>query len=104
MNKEQELFKLYENKGFIIDDEEILIFKAHSLDYIKSCQELNLIILGIDGYYLEDTIIRVNLLETFDFSKTREDIKNCYILAKTSMLNNDSSDGYIFTLSEKSTL
>ena len=107
MNKEQELLKLYSNKGFIIDNEEIIIFKEYCLDYIQSCKKSNLIILGIDGYYLEDTIIRVNALEIFDFSKTQKDIKNCYTLAETcisNMLNTDSSNGYIFTLSDKSIL
>ncbi len=107
MNKGQEFLNLYSNKGFIIDNEEIIVFKEYCLDYIQSCKKSNLIILGIDGYYLEDTIIRVNTLEIFDFSKTQEDIQNCYTLAEAciaNMLNTGSSDGYMFTLSDKSTL
>jgi len=107
MKNEQKLLKLYENKGFILDNEEIIIFKEYCLDYIQSCKKSNLIILGIDGYYLEDPIIRVNTLEIFDFSKTQEEIKNCYTLAEScifNILNTGSSDGYIFTLSDKTTL
>jgi len=107
MNKEKEIFKLYQSKGRIIDNEEIIIFKEYCLDYIESCEKLRLTILGIDGYILEDNYIMVNTIEISDFSKTKEDTENCYTLAKefiNDMLNSGTSDGYIFTLNDVTTL
>ena len=107
MTKEQKLLKLYTKKGVIIDNEEIIILKEFCLAYIQSCKKSQLIILGIDGYIIEDTSIKVNLTEIVDFSKTEKNLQNCYNLAENfirGMLNNGTSDGYIFTLSESSTL
>ncbi len=107
MHKEQKLLKLYANKGLIIDNEEIIILKEFCLEYIQSCKKSQLLILGIDGYIIENTSLKVNLVEIVDFSKTEKNLQNCYNLAENfirDMLNNGTSDGYIFTLSESSTL
>ena len=107
MSKEQELLDLYAQKGLIIENTAIIVFKEYCLDYIQSSKQLNLCILGIDGYILENNTIKVNLLEIYDFSKTKKNIQNCYSLAEECILNllhKGKSDGYVFTFSDKSTL
>jgi len=107
MLQEQELLNLYVKKGLIIDNTEIIVFKEYCLDYIQSSKQLNLCILGIDGYILENNTIKVNLFETYDFSKSKKNIQNCYSLAEQCISNlqdKGKSDGYIFTFDDKSTL
>ncbi|CAA6812406.1 MAG: Unknown protein [uncultured Sulfurovum sp.] len=100
MNTAIEIYKLFQTKGILVD-KEIIIFKNYCHDFIESCKDLELTILGIDGFAIKNNRTYVNTTEISDFSKTKEDIENCYVLATlfiNKMFKHSTSDGYLFTL------
>jgi len=101
MNKEQLLIQQYHDKGILTGNNEVIIYKKFCFDFIQSCKELKLRILGIDGYILDKNKIKPNLIEVVDFSKKRNTSQDCYILAASfikNMLQNGYSNGYLFTV------
>ena len=92
-NKMDTLEKMLKDKS--INRNGILLFsKKNSIEFIKKCRDLNISILGIDGFFLTDTTIEPSMMNSIDLSKHKQ--CNSHELALNFF--NDKSDNLFFEI------
>jgi hypothetical protein len=57
-------------KNKVINRNGIFLYsKEHSIEFVKKSKELNVKLLGIDGFYLTEITIQPSMRDSIDFSK-----------------------------------
>lgn len=106
MNVEVDLLKKFNQKG-VRYGVELIILKQFCEEFIASCEQADLAIIGIEGFYLNaDGNIMPNLGEITDFSEINSEnwytyLQQCINASRkfvSYMLGNGKSDGYCFSL------